>query len=59
MTLTSQYCPAGEVILAGIKAAAETVAGVVTVDIKLVWEPAWTPDLLSAAGRKQLGWDSS
>lgn len=57
MTLTSQYCPAGEVILAGIKAAAESVAGVSTAEVTLVWEPMWTPDRLSAEARIQLGWD--
>ncbi len=56
MTLTSRYCPAGEVILAGIKAAAESVAGVATVDVRLVWEPVWTPDRLSPEARTQLGW---
>ncbi len=57
MTLTSMYCPAGDVILAGVKAAAESVPGVAWAEVRLVWEPLWTPDLLSPAGRKQLGWD--
>lgn len=57
MTLTSMYCPAGDVILGGIKAAAESVAGVTAVDVRLVWEPMWTPERLSAEGRNQLGWD--
>lgn len=57
MTLTSHYCPAGEVILAGIKAAAESVSGVSGVELRLVWEPMWTPDRLSLKARVQLGWD--
>lgn len=59
MTLTSPYCPAGEVILAGVKAATESVAGVASVDVRLVWEPTWTPDRLSPEARSQLGWDDS
>lgn len=58
MTLTSRYCPAGEVILAGVKAAVESVAGVTAVDVNLVWEPMWTPNRLSAEARIQLGWDA-
>jgi metal-sulfur cluster biosynthetic enzyme len=57
MTLTSMYCPAGEVILGGIKAAAEGVPGVASAQVNLVWEPAWTPELLTPAARLQLGWD--
>jgi metal-sulfur cluster biosynthetic enzyme len=57
MTLTSMYCPAGEVILAGVKSAAESVAGVKGATVNLVWEPLWTPDRLSPKAREDLGWD--
>jgi metal-sulfur cluster biosynthetic enzyme len=57
MTLTSMYCPAGDVILDGVKSAAEAVPGVRGVRVDLVWEPTWTPDLLSPEARRQLGWD--
>lgn len=59
MTLTSLYCPAGDVILAGVKSAAEAVPGVDEADVRLVWEPAWTPALLSPAAREHLGWDEA
>lgn len=59
MTLTSFYCPAGDVILEGVKSAAEGVPGVSRVEVRLVWEPPWTPELLSARARVQLGWDES
>lgn len=57
MTLTSMYCPAGEVILAGVKAAAEAVPGISRAEVTLVWEPLWTPERLSPEARAQLGWD--
>lgn len=57
MTLTSMYCPAGEVILAGVKSAAESVTGVKSASVNLVWDPLWTPDRLSAKARDDLGWD--
>lgn len=57
MTLTSMYCPAGDVITSGVKAAAEAVPGITQAHVNLVFEPTWTPDLLSPAARKTLGWD--
>ena len=56
MTLTSRYCPAGEVILDGVKSVAEAVPGVNSVEVILTWDPAWTPDRLTPAAREQLGW---
>lgn len=57
MTLTSMYCPAGDVITEGVKSAAEAVPGVATARVELVWEPLWNPEMLSPAAREQLGWD--
>ncbi len=57
MTLTSMYCPAGDVILAGVKAAAEAIPGMARADVTLVFEPLWTPERLSVAARRTLGWD--
>lgn len=58
MTLTSMYCPAGDVILAGVKSAAEAVPGVTNAEVCLVFEPMWTPDRLSLDARQLLGWDT-
>lgn len=59
MTLTSMYCPAGDVILAGVRSAAEAVPGVAHARVDLVWDPLWTPARLSAHARRQLGWDEA
>jgi metal-sulfur cluster biosynthetic enzyme len=56
MTLTTMACPAGQVMLDGVRAAVASVPGVREVDVALVWDPAWTPERLSAAAREQLGW---
>lgn len=55
VTLTSQSCPAHELIiekiknrLAGLQQLSETV-------VNLVWEPAWGPQRISLDARKQLG----
>ncbi len=56
MTLTTPSCPAGDVILNGVRAAVERVRGVTEVEVRLVWEPGWTPEMVNQRGRKQLGW---
>lgn len=56
LTLTSPYCPAGTVIVDAVSAAATAVPGVTAVDVRLVWDPAWTPEMVSAKGRAYLGW---
>ncbi len=59
MTLTSFYCPAGEVITEGVKSAVEALAGVSGAEVALVWEPLWTPERLSPVARELLGWDAA
>lgn len=56
MTLTTMSCPAGAVIVDAVRAAVAAVPGVSGVDVQLVWDPAWTPEMISATGRELLGW---
>lgn len=55
MTLTSPGCPAGPQILSQVDGALKALDGVDDVDIKVVWSPPWTPDMLSEEARDQLG----
>lgn len=57
MTLTSMYCPAGQVIMDGVRSAIEALPGVASVEVELVWTPTWTPERLSLSARSLLGWD--
>lgn len=45
MTLTSQMCPAGPEIMAGVRMMAGQLPGVLHVDVELVWQPQWDPKL--------------
>lgn len=54
MTLTSRGCPLGPVITQGVQDAAGRVEGVSQVEVELVWEPAWSPDLIEPEARKAL-----
>ncbi len=56
MTLTSPYCPAGDVIMDGVRSVLTLVGGGRTVDVQLVWSPPWTPARRSRAACDQLGW---
>ena len=57
MTLTTPNCPSGGWIHEGVKAALNQLPGAVKAEVAMVFEPPWTPDRLSAAGRHQLGMD--
>lgn len=55
MTLTSPGCPAHVTIGEQVKARLEQLPGVRNASVNVVWEPAWSPERLSAEARKQLG----
>lgn len=54
MTLTSMGCPVGPSIIHQVEEEMEQVAGVEEVTVKLVWEPAWTPDKMNPDVRAML-----
>jgi metal-sulfur cluster biosynthetic enzyme len=56
LTLTSRACPLGELVLAEVREKiAESYPAVPRVDIDLVWDPIWTPDLITDRGYELLG----
>lgn len=55
MTMTSPMCPAGPQLVAGVKNAAESMEEVDTCEVKVVMEPAWTPDCMTDEARDHLG----
>ncbi len=54
MTLTIPECPLVDQIVADVKRAAESVEGVVQVEVKLVFEPKWTPARMNDEAREQI-----
>lgn len=54
ITMTSPQCPSHVAISEEIKTRL-TDAGFPTPKIELVWEPAWSPQRISEAGRRALG----
>ena len=54
MTLTTPHCPMGPQILADVdKFLSE--AGATAVDVQIVWQPAWTPALMTDELKRELG----
>ena len=54
MTLTSPMCPVAETLPPEVEAKIRTVPGVSGVQLDLVWDPPWSPDLMSEAARLTL-----
>jgi len=51
MTLTTPNCPAAGELPTMVENAVASVPGVGVVDVKVVWEPAWTPERMSDEAR--------
>ena len=57
-TMTSQACPMGEMLLDDIyETLTKMLPNEMEFDINLVWEPPWSPDLMSDEAKQRLGWD--
>jgi metal-sulfur cluster biosynthetic enzyme len=55
MTLTTPGCPMHESLAAGVQTALLGLPGVTEANVEVVWDPPWNPDMMTAAGRAQLG----
>jgi FeS assembly SUF system protein len=55
MTLTTPMCPAAEELPPEVESKARSVEGVTSVTLDLVWDPPWSPEMMSEAARLQLG----
>jgi FeS assembly SUF system protein len=54
MTLTAPTCPIAGVLPQQVADAVAAVAGVGKVEVKLIWEPAWTPDKMTDEAKEML-----
>jgi len=57
MTLTATGCGMGPTIAADAKAKIETLPAVQSAEVEIVWDPQWSPHMISGEGRKILGLD--
>jgi metal-sulfur cluster biosynthetic enzyme len=56
LTLTTPACPLGEQIAADAERRITALPGVARAQVELVWDPPWTPERMSDAARRALGW---
>ena len=57
MTMTSQACPMGDMIVRDARNAIRACApGIEDIEVELVWDPPWTPDKMSESARSHFGW---
>ena len=54
MTLTSPNCPVAESLPKMVKDKVLNIEEVFDVDLKLVWSPPWTKDMMSEAAKLEL-----
>ncbi len=55
MTLTAPSCPAADFLVDDARIKLESIEGVKGVDIKIVFEPEWTKDMMSEEAKLDLG----
>jgi len=55
MTLTAPNCPAADFILEDVRMKVESVEGVKTLNLNLVFEPSWDKDMMSEEAKLELG----
>ena len=55
MTTTTPGCPATDYLKSGAGEAASGIPGVAFVDVKLTYDPRWTPDMMTSSAKAHLG----
>jgi metal-sulfur cluster biosynthetic enzyme len=60
MTMTSPACPLADSITESARNEIGAIApGDAAIDIEIVWDPPWTPDMMSELARGRFGWPGS
>jgi metal-sulfur cluster biosynthetic enzyme len=57
MTLTAVGCPLYNVIGDDVKNHIMEIENVKDVNVEIVWDPPWNPDMMSVEAKKILGWN--
>lgn len=55
MTMTTLGCPAASYIEEGVRERALALPKVTSVDVRVVWSPPWTPDMMSDDAKRHFG----
>ena len=55
MTLTTRGCPMHQMLSKQVEEVVKSIDGVSEAKVDLVWDPPWTPRMMSDAAKKRLG----
>lgn len=55
MTLTAPNCPAADFIVEDVRLKLESIEGVTSLVVNIVFEPEWTQDMMSEEAKLELG----
>lgn len=55
MTMTAPSCPMADFIVEDVRQKLETIEGLKTVNVNLVFEPEWSQDMMSEEAKLELG----
>jgi metal-sulfur cluster biosynthetic enzyme len=57
MTMTTAACPMADMLVGEARDAIRAIVPAeAVVDVRLVWDPPWTPDRMSGIARTHFGW---
>ena len=56
MTLTAPGCPMHSVISQDVKSKVEKLENVENVNVEVVWDPPWNPNMMSDGAKQKLGY---
>ena len=57
MTFTAPNCPAADFILEDVRTKLESVEGIASANVNLVFDPAWDQSMMTEEARVELGFD--
>ena len=57
MTFTAPSCPAADFILEDVRQKVDTIEGVKSANVNLVFEPEWDKSMMTEEARVELGFD--
>lgn len=55
MTLTAPNCPMADFIMEDVRMKLESIDGIESVTVNIVYEPEWTQDMMSEEAKLELG----
>ena len=56
MTLTSPGCPMHALISEDVKSKVQKIDDIGKVNVEVVWDPPWNPNMMSDEAKKRLGY---